>query len=162
MSTEAERTATEAHRTAVDVEHALQRRIEIENNCASRNEQEHARLLETQAQHTNALASLKDAVGGLSKSFRVGAFVLAVASVAVPAWSQIRAAYATEHVTEVAREATRQEFERLKSERAVEIQNVATATSRETVRLLVTPEIQTDAISPNLRSAPVLRDASVP
>jgi hypothetical protein len=140
MSSEAERTATQAHRTAVDVESALQRRIVIENDCASKNAQEHQQILATQTSHTNALASLADTVRGLGKSVRIGALVLTVGGLAVPAWSQIRAAYANEHTAAVAVEATRQEFERLKTERAVEIQTVADAAARKAVNLVTLPQ----------------------
>jgi hypothetical protein len=110
-----------------------------EQDCASRNKQAHQIFENRLDESGRMLNRIEKTTQGLARSVRIGALVLAVGGLVVPAWSQIRAAYANEHTAEVAREATRQEFDKLKAERAVEIQSVADAAAKKAVNLVVIP-----------------------
>jgi hypothetical protein len=85
-------------------------------------------------------ASILKLVGQHTKKWAVGAAFVGFVGLALPVYSQIRTAYADDHVREVAAEKTRQEFERMKVERSVEIKQVAVETAREYNRLVTMPQ----------------------
>ena len=108
-------------------------------------------VVSTNAEHHRQLGASVADVGkvanrleqGQTKLFRtvkLGAVLLSIAPLALQAYTSIRSAYATEHTIQVAREATRQEFDRLKSERATELQTVADLAAKSAVRMIIMPE----------------------
>jgi hypothetical protein len=105
-----------------------------ENTCA------HGRLESAIADIGLVVNKVESGQASLSKTVKIGAVLVAIIPTALQAYTSIQSAYATEHTIEVAREATRQEFERLKAERATELQTVAKLAAEQAVNLVLVPE----------------------
>lgn len=87
-----------------------------------------------------AVNRLEKGQKSLSKIVKIGTVVIALVPAGLQAYTSIKSAYATEHTIEVAKEATRQEFEKLKAERATELKQVAEMAAKNAVNLVLVPE----------------------
>lgn len=104
------------------------------------NSEDHARIGAAVADIGIVVNKVEAGQKSLSKIVKIGAVVIAIVPTALQAYASIQSAYATEHTIEVAREATRQEFEKLKAERASELNQVADLAARKAVNLVTVPE----------------------
>jgi hypothetical protein len=85
-------------------------------------------------------AAMRRDIKTLSKSIRIGAVVLTLAQLMVPVYDRINAAWANEHITEVAREATRRQFAEMQPKRENELQQIADEAAKRAVSLVTLPQ----------------------
>lgn len=83
--------------------------------------------------------SLLQQVAGHTRKWAVGAALVGFVGVALPVYSQIRVAYADDHVRAVAAETARQEALREKVSRAEELKQVADLAARGAVQMVTLP-----------------------
>jgi hypothetical protein len=102
MSTETERTAVQAHKTAIDVEEQLHRRIQIEHDCSSRNDQEHGQIRDAMNKNTAALEDLTRIAMRQGKHLKLRDAAIALAVVFVPVFQTVAQAYSNDHIRDVA------------------------------------------------------------
>jgi hypothetical protein len=103
MSNETDdRTATEAYRTATEVEAALHRRVAIEHDCASRNDQEHGQIRDALNANTAELANLARITTRQGKHLKLRDAAIALAVVFVPVFQTLAQAYSNDHIRDVA------------------------------------------------------------
>jgi hypothetical protein len=102
MSSETERTAIQAHKTATEVEKQLHRRIAIEHDCASRNDQEHGLIRDSLNANTAELANLTRITARQGRHLKLRDVAIALAVVFVPVFQTVAQAYSNDHIRDVA------------------------------------------------------------
>lgn len=84
--------------------------------------------------------SLLQQVAGHTRKWAVGAALVGFVGVALPVYSQIRVAYADDHVRAVAAETARQETLKAQASRAEELKQVADLAARGAVQMVQIPQ----------------------
>jgi hypothetical protein len=122
--------------TTTEERTAIQTRMLVDE-IACQNRSDHEAIRQEVARNGRDILKL---VGQHTKKWAVGAAFVGFVGIALPVYSQIRVAYADDHVRAVAAETARQETLKAQASRAEELKQVADMAARNAVQMVTMPQ----------------------